>query len=67
MRGLNLPLPCPTLLCKMEEFFLAKNRKKKGYLQNLLDNGKDCKSLPVFRIPSIGPTTSTQQTLKAFL
>jgi hypothetical protein len=51
----------------MEEFFLAKNRKKKGYLQNLLGGGKDCKSLPVFRIPSIGPTTGTQQALKAFL
>jgi hypothetical protein len=67
MRELNLPLTCPTLLCKMEEFFLAKSRKKKGYLQNLLDNGKDFKILPVFRVPSIGPTTGTQQALKTFL
>jgi hypothetical protein len=51
----------------MEEFFLAKNRKKKGYLQNLLDNGKDFKVLPVFRVPSIGSTTGTQQALKTFL
>jgi hypothetical protein len=51
----------------MEEFFLAKNRKKEGYLQNLLDNGKDFKILPVFRVPSTGPTTGTQQALRAFL
>jgi hypothetical protein len=41
------------------------NREKEGYLQNLLDNGKDFKILPVFRVPSIGPTTGIQQALKA--
>jgi len=51
----------------MEEFFLTKNRKKNDCLQNLLDDGKDFKILPVFRVPSIGPTTGTQQALKAFL
>jgi hypothetical protein len=41
------------------------NREKEGYLQNLLDNGKDFKILSVFRVPSIGPTTGIQQALKA--
>jgi len=39
--------------------------EEEGYLQNLLDNGKDFKILPVFRVPSIGPRTGIQQTLKA--
>jgi hypothetical protein len=45
--------------------FPLKNREEEGYLQNLLDNGKDFKILPVFRVPSIGPTTGIQQALKA--
>jgi hypothetical protein len=48
-----------------EEYFPLKNREEEGYLQNLLDNGKDFKILPVFRVPSIGPTTGIQQALKA--
>jgi hypothetical protein len=48
-----------------EEYSPLKNREEEGYLQNLLGSGKDCPILPVFRVPSIGPTTGTQQALKA--
>jgi hypothetical protein len=54
-----------TPLREERNIFSLKNREEEGYLQNLLDNGKDCKILPVFRVPSIGPTTGIQQALKA--
>ena len=65
-RELTLSSPCPTLPCGRRGIFPPKNREKEGYLQNLLDNGKDFKIHPVFRVPSIGPTTGIQQALKAF-
>jgi len=48
-----------------EEYFPLKKREEEGYLQNLLGSGKNCPILPVFRVPSVVPTTGTQQTLKA--
>jgi hypothetical protein len=65
IRELTLSSPVPRSLAGGEEYSSSENREKEGYLQNLLDNGKDFKILSVFRVPSIGPTTGIQQALKA--
>jgi len=67
IRELALSSPYPTLPygTRGEEYFPLKNRGEEGYLQNLLGSGENCPILPVFRVPSVDPTTGTQQTLKA--
>jgi len=66
IRELALSSPYPTLPYGTggEEYFPLKNGQEEGYLQNLLGSGEDCPILPVFRVPSVGPTTGTQRTLK---
>lgn len=47
-------------LRKERNIFPFENREEECYLQDLLNNGKNLKIIPVFSVLSIGPTTGIQ-------